>query len=155
MRAALRWTCLNALLLTFAAGCASAPDRTPSLPSESLLAAAGFKTLAAETPQQLQHLQRLHPDQVTAVQLTGKHYYVYPDVAKNRLYVGTPKEYEAYLALRTKNGLPNPASAASDTASMHQYMMKQDRNMARINAQDATIPSWAIWPEFGGLGWIP
>ena len=144
-----------ALLLPVIAGCAGTTSSPSSLPSESLLAAAGFKTLDANSPEQKRHLQWLHPDQVTAVQLTGKHYYVYPDVAKNQLYVGTPKEYEAYLALRTKNGLPNPTPSDWDAARMHQYMMKQDQSMAKINAQDATIPSWAIWPAFGGLGWVP
>jgi hypothetical protein len=139
-----------ALLLSVAAGCAS----TPSLPSESLLSAAGFKTIVASTPQQQQHLRWLHQDQVSEVQLTGKHYYVYPDVAKNQLYVGTPKEYQAYLALRSQSGLPNPEPANADASNMQQYL-KRDAAMTKADAQDATIPSWAVWPEFGGLGWIP
>lgn len=142
------------LVLVLATGCAGTPAPASSAPSESLLSAAGFKTLAATTAEQRQHLQWLHPGQVTAVQLTGKHYYVYPDVAKNQLYVGTPKEYEAYLALRTKSGLPAPAPAASEASDMQRYG-KQDAAMAKANAQAATIPSWAIWGEFGNLGWVP
>lgn len=143
------------LVLALATGCAGTPAPASSAPSESLLSAAGFKTLAATTAEQRQHLQWLHPGQVTAVQLTGKHYYVYPDVAKNQLYVGTPKEYQAYLALRTQNGLPNPTPQDWDTASRQRYMAKQDEKMAKINTQDASIPSWAVWPAFGGLGWVP
>ena len=142
------------VLLPLVAGCAGPASSPASLPNESLLAAAGFKTIAATTPDQKRHLEWLHPDQVTAVQLTGKHYYVYPDVAKNQLYVGTPKEYEAYLALRTKSGLPAPAPAASEASDMQRYG-KQDAAMAKANAQAATIPSWAIWGEFGNLGWVP
>ena len=143
------------LLLTLAAGCGGPASSPSSLPSESLLSAAGFKTIPATTPEQKRHLEWLHPDQVTAVQLTGQHYYVYPDVAKNQLYVGTPKEYQAYLALRTQNGLPNPTPQDWEAASRQRYMAKQDEKMAKINTQDASIPSWAVWPAFGGLGWVP
>ena len=141
----------TALLLALAAGCASTP---PSPPSESLLSTAGFKTIVASTPAQQQHLKWLPANQVTAMQQTGKHYYVYPDAANSKLYVGTPKEYQAYLALRTQNNLPNPAPAGSAAADRQSYF-KQDAAMVKADAQDATIPSWAIWPEFGALGWIP
>lgn len=143
------------VLLPIATGCAGPASSPATRPSESLLSAAGFKTIAADTPERKRHLNWLQPDHVTAVQLTGKHYYVYPDVAKSQLYVGTPKEYQAYLALRTQNGLPNPTPPDVEAARLHQYMESQDRKMAKINAQAETIPSWAIWPEFGGLGWIP
>ena len=140
-----------AMLLAFAAGCATAP---PPPPREDLLTAAGFKSLVAGTELQRQHLASLPPGQLTGMQRTGRHYYVYPDVAGNRLYVGTPKEYQAYLALRTKNNLPNPPPEDSNAAFMQQYM-KRDAAIEKDNAQAATIPSWAVWPEFGGLGWIP
>jgi hypothetical protein len=143
------------VLLPLATGCAGPAPSPASLPNESLLAAAGFKTIAATTPEQKRHLEVLQPDQVTAVQLTGQHYYVFPDVAKSQLYVGTPKEYQAYLALRTQSGLPNPTPQDLDTARQNQYRATQDQKMANVNAQDASIPSWAIWPAFGGLGWVP
>lgn len=143
------------LLLPLAAGCAGPATSPASQPNESLLTAAGFKTIAADTPERKRHLAWLQPDQVTAVQMTGKHYYVLPDTAKNLLYVGTPKEYQAYLALRSKNGLPNPPPQNWDAAKMHRYIESQDQKLANINAHDASIPSWAIWPEFGNLGWVP
>lgn len=143
------------VLLPLATGCGGPSSSPASLPNETLLSEAGFKTIAADTPERKRHLQMLPPDEVTAVQLTGQHYYVFPDVAKSQLYVGTPKEYQAYLALRTKNGLPNPTPQDVETARLHQYMEKQDDKMAKINTQDASIPSWAIWPAFGGLGWVP
>lgn len=143
------------LLLPLAAGCGGPASSPVSLPSESLLTAAGFKTIAATTPEQKRHLEWLHPDQVTAVQLTGQHYYVYPDVAKSQLFVGTPKEYQAYLALRTRNGLPNPPPQDWGAAKLDRTLEAQDQKMANINTQDASIPSWAIWPPFGGLGWVP
>ena len=139
--------------IVVAAGCANAPQ-TQAAPSGSLLSSAGFKTMDARTTLQQQHLRTLAQGSITEVQRTGKHYYVYPDVASNRLYVGTPKEYQAYLALRTRNGLPNPPPSNQTTADMRDYL-KQDAAMIKADAQDATIPSWAIWPDFGGLGWVP
>ncbi|MCC6377993.1 MAG: hypothetical protein IT519_04165 [Burkholderiales bacterium] len=143
------------VLLTVATGCAGPAPSPASLPNEGLLSAAGFKTIAADTPQRKRHLESLPPDQVTAVQLTGKHYYVFPDVTKSRLFVGTPKEYQAYLALRTRNGLPNPPPQDWGAAKLDRTLEAQDQKMANINTQDASIPSWAIWPPFGGLGWVP
>ena len=143
------------VLLPIATGCAGPASSPASLPNESLLSDAGFKTIAAVTPEQKRHLESLPADQVTAVQLTGKHYHVYPDVRKSQLYVGTPKEYQAYLALRTRNGLPNSPPQDLDTARLNRYMATQDQKMANINTQDASIPSWAIWGPFGELGWVP
>ena len=100
-------------LLTFSAiilGCAGAPSSPPpSTPqNDSLLVAAGFKTVVASTDKQLQMLPTLPAGQVTVVTQTGKNYFVYPDLAKNRIYVGTEKQYQAYMALRAQNNLPAP-----------------------------------------------
>jgi hypothetical protein len=143
---------LATLALMLAAACAT--TNAPAPPNERLLSEAGFKSIPATTPQQQQHLQALPPGTLTEWQQTGKHYYVYPDVAANKLYVGTPKEYQAYLGLRTKNGLANPAPANTTTADMRSYL-KQDAAMQKADALDAQIPPWAIWPDFANLGWIP
>ncbi len=136
-----------------ATSCATSPAPPPP-PSERLLTDAGFKTVVATTEQQKQHLQVLQQGIVSQVQQTGKHYFVYPDTANSRLYVGTPKEYQAYLALRTKAGLPNPAPTDATTADMRSYL-KQDAAMQKADAFDAQIPPWAVWPDFANLGWIP
>jgi hypothetical protein len=143
---------LAVLMLILAAACAT--TNAPAPPNERLLTEAGFKTLPASTAQQRQHLQSLAPGTLTEWQQTGKHYFVYPDVAANTLYVGTPKEYQAYLALRTKSGLANPAPANATTADMRSYL-KQDAAMQKADALDAQVPPWAIWPDFSNLGWIP
>ena len=145
-------TLLAAAVLALAASCATTP-KAPAV-SEDLLAQAGFKTVVASTPQQQQHLQTLQQGTVSQMQQTGRHYYVYPDVPNKRLYVGTLKEYQAYLALRTSNGLPNLQAPNVTTADMQNYL-KQDAAMTAADAQAATIPSYAIWPDFGGLGWVP
>ena len=132
--------------------CVTTPRTAPVSPD--LLTQAGFKTVVAKTPQQQQHLRTLQQGTVSQMQQTGKHYYVYPDVSDNRLYVGTPKEYDAYVSLLARNGLPAPQKSNVTTADMQNYL-KQDAAMTAADAQDATIPSWAIWPDFGGLGWVP
>lgn len=72
---------------------------------------------------------------------------VYPDVANQRLYVGTPTEYERYVALRTRNGLPVPAPASSTDADMQQYL-KRDAAMVRADAQKVESYPWTIWRDF-------
>ena len=152
-RAAARAIAAAALAALLVAACASAPPAATA-PDTTLLAQAGFKTVAADTPQRRQHLQTLAKDSVTEWQQTGRRFYVYPDVAANALYVGTPKEYQAYLALRTKNGLPDPKPFAQSTPDMTNYI-KQDTAMEKANALDNQVPPWAIWPDFSNLGWIP
>ncbi len=128
-------------LLLLAVGCASTP---PAPSAASLLSASGFKTLVASTPQQSQHLKTLPADQITVVQRDMKTYFVYPDTANNRIYVGTEKEYQSYLRLRAQN---NVAAPYPDAASQ-----KQDAQMRAADARDASV-TWGFWPSFSGLGW--
>ena len=123
------------------AGCASTP---PAPNPGPLLLAAGFKVVKASTDKQIQHLPTLPAGQVTVITQTGKSWWVYPDLPNNQLYVGTQKEYQAYLNLRAQNNLPPPDPNAA--------YMKADAAMVRANAQDQTDP-WTWWPEFGPLGW--
>jgi len=111
---------------------------------ESLLLAAGFKTVVASTDRQLQQLPTLPAGQVTVISQTGKNYFVYPDLANNRIYVGTAKEYQAYLNLRAGNNMP--------TANPEASYMQQDAAMRKADARDASVP-WDLWPDFKGLGW--
>ena len=63
--------------------------------------AAGFKTVVPKTAAQQKKLQALPPDKVALVQKDGKTYYVFPDAANNRAYVGGPTQYQAYTQIRT------------------------------------------------------
>ena len=77
-------------LLFLAAGCATTKH------TETFLTAAGFKVVVATTPKQEQRLKALPPGKITTVQRNGKTYYVFPDVAHNQIYLGTPNEYQNY-----------------------------------------------------------
>jgi hypothetical protein len=88
-------------LLAVAVGCASTKQ------IENLLTLAGFKPVVAGTTKQQQQLKALPPDKVTRIQRSGKAYYVFPDVAHNRVYVGSPKQYRDYQQIRSDYQLSN------------------------------------------------
>src|SRR6266702_1159883 len=85
-------------LLSLTVGCATTQTSTQS--KESMLVAAGFKTITPKTAAQQQKLQKLPPGKVTMIQKRGKTYYIFPDPAHNQAYVGGPRDYQAYLQLR-------------------------------------------------------
>ena len=128
-------------LLALVGGCASAPSTQQT---EALLSAAGFKTVHASTTTQLQHLPTLPQGQVTMVTQTGKNWFVYPDVPRNQIYVGTEKEYQAYLKLR------GPGN--STDGSMQASIQKQDAAMTKYDNATAGV-IWESWPSFTGLQW--
>lgn len=132
--------CAVALIAAVAA-CADAPPSAPQ--TESLLTAAGFKTVKASTATQLQHLPTLPQGQVTMVTQTGKNWFVYPDLPKNQIYVGTEKEYQAYLKLS------GPAGPSGGTSAQIQ---KQDTAMTKYDNATAGV-TWESWPSFTGLQW--
>jgi hypothetical protein len=136
------------VLLAVLAGCAStAPPFQQTDPKVAgLLTQAGFKTVGAVTPDQKAHLQSMAKDQMTVYTNTGRDWYIYPDSANGRIYVGTPKEYQAYMGLRAQSGMGPPPSIAE------QSYQKQDAQM-RVNTQKDIQNPWGFWPSFDNLGW--
>jgi hypothetical protein len=110
-------------------GCAT--TQTGMQNRESMLVASGFKVITPKTATQQQKLQKLPPGKVTMIQKRGKTYYIFPDPANNRAYVGRPKEYQAYQQLRATNKL---AQENLETAEMY---------------QDAEM-QWSLWGGWGG-----
>ena len=120
-------------LLTFAVSCASTQTAVEN--KESMLVAAGFKVITPKNATQQQKLQNLPPGKVTMIQKKGKTYYIFPDPANNRAYVGGPRQYQAYQQLRAENRLTRDDL---ETAEMY-----QDSEM-----------QWSLWG--GGEGvWGP
>src|SRR6266567_9091614 len=115
----------TALLL----GCATTQTSTQN--RESMLVASGFKVITPKTAAQQQKLQALPPGKVTMIQKNGKTYYVFPDPANNRAYIGRPKEYQAYQQLRATNKLA--------TENLESAEMYQDAEM-----------QWSLWGGWGG-----
>ncbi len=126
-------------------GCAST---TPPPPAEEQLLAAGFKVVVAKTVQQKEHLQTLQPGRITEWQRTGVRFFVYPDAAKSRIFVGTENEYAAYRRLQPSGGATLGQQDAADLASYE----KQDAAMQKYTARDLADPYY-FWDSFDGLGW--
>src|SRR5215470_11376611 len=126
----------------------SRAEAAQPLPDESQLVAAGFKVVAATTKEQQEHLQTLPPGKLTAWQRNGKHFWIYPDVARKQLYVGTQKEYEAYRQLVPGGGPTLSQQQAADLASYN----RQDAAMKMYNNRDLADPYY-FWDNFDGLGW--
>jgi hypothetical protein len=130
---------LVVLLQAMLAACSAPAPRNTGPSPESLLTQAGFKTIVASNDRQVQSLPTLPPGQVTVVSLTGKSFYVYPDLGKNQLFVGNEKTYRAYLNLRAQNNMPQ-IDAESD-------YFKQDKALRKEDVRDASAPWWDYWPS--------
>ena len=114
-----QWTTWAAvMLLAFAVGCASTHQ------TEDLLAAAGFKIVPANSPEQQTHLKTLPNHKLSLVQRNGKEYFVYPDAKNNVLYVGQNAQYQQYEKLREERQLAQE---------------KADSNMLLSD------PGWNVW----------
>jgi len=109
-------------LLAFVVGCTTTKQR------EDMLAAAGFKIIAATTPQQQAHLKTLPKHKLTMVQKDGKIFFVFPDAKQNVLYVGQQAQYDAYQK------------------AYQQAMLVAEQESAAAMNNDA----WAAW---GGPWW--
>jgi hypothetical protein len=134
------------VLAAFACGCATLPPPPP--PSTAKLLAAGFRVVDAKTELQQQRLAALPQAKVSWMQATGKTYYVYPDLVKNQLYIGTQKEYDAYRLLAPWGG--STSLAEQHAADMAHYN-KQDAMMQIYTNNDLTDP-WSIWTDIEGIG---
>jgi len=85
------------LVISFALACASVQARS----TESLLESAGFKSVAANTPERIQVLKTVPPKKVTPVDRNGTLFYVYADPDGCRcLRVGRQEQYDMYQRLQ-------------------------------------------------------
>jgi hypothetical protein len=126
------FTLITAVCTALLVNCAS--TQTSMQNRESMLVASGFKVITPKTAAQQQKLQNLPPGKVTMIQKGGKTYYIFPDPAHNRAYVGRPKEYQAYQQVRATNKL---VTENLETAEMY-----QDEEM-----------QWSLWGGWGaGFG---
>ena len=123
---------LSAALALFLliAGCATSQH------AETFLTAAGFKVIAATTPKQEQRLKSLPPDKISTVQRNGKTYYVFPDAAHDRIYLGMLNEYQNYRQIVADNKIA-----------------AQDRMSAELSA--ANGDDWNDWDSWEVVTFVP
>jgi len=114
---------------------------------ESELAAVGFKVLVAKTDVQRDWVRRLPAGQIRPMQRTGKKFFIYPDAANQQIYIGGPKEYEAYRQLHPDSKLATREAAKQGTA----YRSKQDDAMRKANTRDLSDPF--LGADWVDLGW--
>jgi hypothetical protein len=152
-RVILRTLAAGFVVSVMVAGAAGAAAPAPPVDEAELLGL-GFKVLVATTTAQQDWVRRMAPGQIRAMQRTGKKYFLYPDASRNQVYVGGPKEYDAYRQLYPQSKLAGQAGAK--TAS--EYRAKQDAAMKKSTARDVSDPYYwtntAVWiPTWGDLGW--
>ena len=144
-----RYPLLNVLaalaMAMFVAGGAAAA--APPIDEKQLLDA-GFKTLVATTKVQREWVGGLPPGKIRAMQRTGKKYFIYPDAPRNQIYVGGPKEYEAYAQLHPEHRIADLQRAAKEQSA---YRGKQADAMEKASARDLSNPFLGVtWAD---LGW--
>ncbi len=121
------------LVAILAVGCAS----NNLLDKENAATGAGFKIITPAKPEQLALLQKLPPDKVTPITYGGKPYYILPDLANNRAYVGGPRQYQAYKQFRQKQQM-----------NSENYLAPPDSvRTVEINAMN-----WGEWDGWGPMG---
>jgi hypothetical protein len=111
------------VLLSLAIGCSTTQKR------ENTLSAAGFKMIAADTPEKKAQLNTLAVDKITPVQREGTLYYTFPDPRNNVLYVGQGPQYELYRQI-----------------GLQEQVADEQLNAAELSNDGA----WAFWGPWGG-----
>ena len=107
----------------------------------------GFKALVAATPAQQKWVQNLVPGKMRPMQRNGKKFFIYPDAARNQIFVGGPQEYEAYRKVHPESR-PGTQEAADKGSA---YRLKQDEVMRNATARDLSDPFLGV--TWGDLGW--
>lgn len=135
--------------LALSAALAGSAGAAPAAANDAELLGLGFKVLVAETPVQSDWVKRLKPGQMRPMQRNGKHFYVYPDAARNQIYVGGPREYQAYRALHPEDDAVDKQRA--QVAANQAYRGKQADKMRNATERDLSDPFLgASWAD---LGW--
>ncbi|MFL6506078.1 MAG: hypothetical protein ACJ8KC_11750 [Candidatus Udaeobacter sp.] len=132
-------------VLTLFAACQTTGTTDVVAQKEALLAQSGFKIITVTTPQQQQAVSQLTVGRVTAVKYNGKLYYVFPTGAKDRIYVGRQKQFNAYKqALAT--------AYASHPAAQQPQPGQQVMNPAPTMTYEGAGPHHIEVQQFNGFG---
>jgi len=144
--AAWAWLLCACVLSLCVAGTATAAAAKATSVDPNELSTAGFKVLVATTPVQQEWVKSLPAGNIRKMQRNGRKFFLYPDAAKNQVYVGGPKEYDAYRKLH-----PEDPQAANKAASKERAArQKGDAQMRSATARDASDPYLGYtWADFG------
>jgi len=101
---------------------------------------ASFKIITPSKPDQMALLRKLPPDKVTPIIYGGKPYYVLPDLANNRAYIGGPKQYQVYKQFRQKQKM-----------NAESYEARPD-SVQVVEVNSMNWGAWGGWGAGDGLG---
>jgi len=149
-RRSMLFNVLAALSLTMLfSGAIGAATAAKSPPIDKIaLSDAGFKVLTATTKVQEDWVRGLPAGKIRPMQRTGKKYFIYPDAPGKQIYVGGPKEYDAYVQRHPEHRVTDSKKAAKDAST---YRAKQTDEMKQASARDLSDPFLgATWAD---LGW--
>ena len=97
---------VGAALVTALAACTTVHEFSATR-NEKLLKTAGFKVVAADTPEKIESLNTLAAGKISRVGRGGQIYYVFSDPYECRcLWVGLEPQYERYRRLETEEMVP-------------------------------------------------
>ena len=103
-----------AIAVVAALGCAFFEQQQP----ESLLESAGFRVVAANTPEKIQALNSLPAGKISRVDRNGTTYFVYPDPGSCRcLRVGREEQYARYQRLAASKKMGTLQVTGADASS--------------------------------------
>jgi hypothetical protein len=130
----------------FIAGNAVAAKPPPRI-DESELLASGFRVLVATTTIQQERIKSLPPGQIRPMQRNGTKFFIYPDAPNKQIYVGGPKEYDAYLRLHPDSKLATREAVKTGS----DYRAKQTVEMQKATERDLSDPYLGL--SWNDLGW--
>jgi hypothetical protein len=102
------------LVVALALGCQTYQQNK----KENLLETAGFRMVAANTPERINALNTLPAGKISKVDREGTTYFVFPDAKECRcLRVGRQEQYDRYVRLTTERNLGRLETTGADTQS--------------------------------------
>jgi hypothetical protein len=123
-------------LAVLAVSCASNNDL---LDRENAAMGAGFRIITPAKAEHMALLQKLPADKVTPITYDGKPYYILPDLANNRAYVGGPKQYQVYKQFRQKQKNNSENYVATPTP---------------VQVVEVNSMNWGDWGGWGPMGFM-
>ena len=133
------------VVLALLAACQTTGTSDVVAQKENLLAQSGFKIITVTTPKQQQAVSQLTMGRVSAVKYNGKLYYVYPTGAKDRIYVGRQKQFNAYKQSLAAQQTSQPASQPGQPG-------QQLMNPAPTMTYETAGPQHIEVEQFDGFG---
>lgn len=97
------------------------------------LAAAGFRTIPATTPEQLARIASLKSAKIIPINGPKGTIYVFADHQRKALMIGSPEQYKQYRAIK-----------------IHQQKIDAQLLDAQLNMDNS---EWATWGPYAGWGW--